>query len=53
VIEKEKIVYKEKESQVEKILKEVDINNLTPIEALNLLNELIKILKNDEILKKN
>jgi len=53
VIEKEKIVYKEKESQVEKILKEVDINNLTPIEALNLLNELIKILKNDEILKKS
>lgn len=37
---KEKIVYKDKESEVENKLKSVDINNLTPIEALNLLWEL-------------
>ncbi len=37
---KEKIVYKEKESQIEKELKEIDVNNLTPIQALNILGEL-------------
>ncbi len=30
----------EKESEIEKKLKEIDVNSLTPIEALNLLNEL-------------
>lgn len=33
----EKIVYQEKESEIEKELKEIDINHLTPIEALNVL----------------
>lgn len=37
---KEKIVYKEKESEVEEILKKLDINSLTPIKALTLLSEL-------------
>lgn len=37
----EKIVYKE--SEVEKKLKSIDVNNLTPIEALNLLSELKNI----------
>lgn len=37
---KEKIVYKEKESLIEEQLKEIDINNLTPMQALNLLWEL-------------
>ncbi len=45
LVEKEKIVYKEKESEVEKALKEIDINSLTPIEALNLINNLTKIIK--------
>lgn len=40
VIEKEKVVYLDKESEVEKSLKEVDVNSLTPIEALNLVNKL-------------
>ncbi|MGB2111158.1 MAG: hypothetical protein ACPHY8_04865, partial [Patescibacteria group bacterium] len=34
----EKIV--EKESQVENILKKIDVNNMTPMEALNKLSEL-------------
>lgn len=37
---KEKIVYKEKESEVELLLKGININDLTPIQALNLLSEL-------------
>ncbi len=37
---KEKIVYKEKESEIEKELKKIDVNNLTPIQALNILGEL-------------
>lgn len=40
VMQKEKIVYKEKESEVEEILKKLDINSLTPIKALTLLSEL-------------
>ncbi len=40
VMQKEKIVYKERESEVEEILKKLDINSLTPINALNLLSEL-------------
>lgn len=36
----EKIVYKEKESEVEEILKSIDVNSLTPIEALNLIYNL-------------
>lgn len=40
VMQKEKIVYKEKESEVEEILKKLDINSLTPINALTLLSEL-------------
>lgn len=36
--QKEKIIYKE--SEIENKLKTIDVNNLTPIEALNLLNEL-------------
>lgn len=38
--EEPEIVYKEKDSVVENKLKEIDVNNLTPMEALNLLNEL-------------
>jgi hypothetical protein len=34
----EKIV--EKESQVEKLLENIDVNSLTPLEALNKLSEL-------------
>lgn len=37
---KEKIVYKEKKSEVEEKLKIIDVNSLTPLEALNLLNQL-------------
>lgn len=37
---KEKIVYKEKKSEVEEKLKNIDVNSLTPLEALNLLSEL-------------
>ncbi len=33
----EKIVYKEKESEIEKKILELDLNSLTPIEALNFL----------------
>lgn len=40
VIEKEKIIYKE--SEVLEKLKKIDVNNLTPIEALNILSELKK-----------
>jgi DNA mismatch repair protein MutS len=36
----EKIVYKEKESEVEDRIKDLDLNSVTPIEALNILNEL-------------
>lgn len=39
----EKIIYKE--SEVEKKLQQIDVNSLTPIEALNVLNELTKSLK--------
>ncbi|MDD2870809.1 MAG: DNA mismatch repair protein MutS [Candidatus Gracilibacteria bacterium] len=35
-----------KESKVEKELQKIDINNLTPIEALNVLSELKKVLIN-------
>lgn len=34
-----------KESEVEKEIKSLDLNNLTPIEALNKLNELKKLIK--------
>lgn len=37
---KEKIIYKEKKSEVEEILQNIDVNNYTPIQALNLINEL-------------
>ena len=37
---KEKIVYREKKSEVETVLKEININDVTPIQALNLLSEL-------------
>jgi len=40
----EKIVYKTKESKLEKNLKQIDINNITPIEAINILWELKKNL---------
>lgn len=42
-----KIVEKKvkKESKVEEKLKEIDLNNLTPIEALNKINELKKLIK--------
>lgn len=42
---KEKIVYKEKESQIENELKNIDVNSLTPLEALNFLSELRKKIK--------
>jgi DNA mismatch repair ATPase MutS len=40
----EKVIIKEieKKSEVEEKLKHIDLNNLTPIEALNLVNELKK-----------
>lgn len=41
----EKIIYKEVNSWVEDKLKSIDLNNLTPIDALNLLNELKKEIK--------
>ena len=34
-----------KESEIEKQLKKIDVNNLTPMQALNKLNELIKLIK--------
>jgi DNA mismatch repair protein MutS len=34
------IEYIEKDSEVEKLLKKIDVNNLTPMDALNKLNEL-------------
>lgn len=37
---KEKILYKEKESEIEKELKKIDVNNLTPMQALSLLGDL-------------
>ena len=37
-----KIEYIEKESEVENILKNIDVNNLTPIEALNKIFEMKK-----------
>lgn len=36
----EKIIYQEKTSEVEELLKNLDVNNLTPMQALNLLGEL-------------
>jgi len=36
----EKVVYKEKTSEVEELLKNLDVNHLTPMQALNLLGEL-------------
>jgi DNA mismatch repair ATPase MutS len=39
----EKIV--EKESQVEKLLEQIDINNMTPMEALQKLSELKENIK--------
>lgn len=41
----EKIIYKEVSSNFENKLKEIDLNNLTPIEALNYLNEFKKEIK--------
>ncbi|MDP5039020.1 MAG: DNA mismatch repair protein MutS [Candidatus Gracilibacteria bacterium] len=41
----EKIVYKEIYSKIEEKIKKIDLNNLTPFEALNLLNELKKEIK--------
>lgn len=38
------VMYKEKQSQLEEDLKILDINNLTPIEAMNLLMEMKKKL---------
>jgi len=45
IIIEEKIVYKEKESDIEKELKKIDVNNLTPLDALNKLSELKSKLK--------
>jgi DNA mismatch repair protein MutS len=39
----EKIV--QKQSEVEELLKQIDVNNLTPMEALNKLNELKSNIK--------
>jgi|TARA_B110000881_G_C18190954_1_gene324760 hypothetical protein len=39
----EKIV--EKQSEVEELLKNIDVNNLTPMEALNKLSELKSNIK--------
>lgn len=39
------IEYVEKESEIEQLLKQIDVNNLTPMEALNKLNELKRRLK--------
>jgi DNA mismatch repair protein MutS len=36
----EQIKYIEKKSEVEEELKKIDINSLTPIEALNIISEL-------------
>ena len=36
----EKIVYRDKESEIENEIKKIDLNNLTPIQALNILSEL-------------
>ncbi len=41
----EKIVYKEKDSEVENLLKNIDVNNLTPMQALNILSELKEGMK--------
>lgn len=45
VVEKEKIVYKQKESEIEKRLQELDVNSVTPLQALNLLSELREQIK--------
>jgi DNA mismatch repair ATPase MutS len=34
------VEYIEKESEVEDLLAQIDVNNLTPMDALNKLNEL-------------
>ena len=39
------VVYVEKDSEVENILKEIDVNSLTPIDALNKLSELVEKVK--------
>lgn len=39
------VVYVEKDSEVETILKEIDVNSMTPIEALNKLSELKQKIK--------
>jgi len=39
------VVYMEKDSEVENILKEIDVNSLTPIDALNKLSELVQKIK--------
>jgi DNA mismatch repair protein MutS len=36
------VVYVEKDSEVENMIKEIDINSLTPIDALNKLSELVQ-----------
>ena len=36
----EKIIYQEKSSEVEELLKNLDVNNLTPMQALNMMSEL-------------
>lgn len=43
--EKVRVEYVEKKSEVEEKLKEVDVNNLTPMEALNIINSLKESLK--------
>jgi DNA mismatch repair protein MutS len=35
----------EKDSEVENMLKEIDVNSLTPIDALNKLSELVQKIK--------
>ncbi len=39
------IEYVEKESEIDKLLKDIDVNNLTPMEALNKINEMKSKLK--------
>lgn len=38
-IVEEKVVYKETKSKIEEEIKNLDINNLTPIEALNIIHK--------------
>ncbi|NDK08497.1 DNA mismatch repair protein MutS [Candidatus Gracilibacteria bacterium] len=39
------VVYMEKDSEVENMLKEIDVNSLTPIDALNKLSEIVQKVK--------